>query len=130
VGGEERGDKSDGLQTSEFLDGLEHFEFASSIETIAGFDLGGGGAMAKHGLKAREGLLHKIRDRSGADLTSSADNSTAGGEDIEIGCSLETHFEVSQTVARIDDMSVRVDKTGKEGFAGGVDRGGCGEVGE
>ena len=102
--------------------GFEQTQFRCGLQAVAGLGFDGGRAVGEHAQKARAGLGDERLDAGGARGADGGDDSAAGCQDVEVLGTFEPHLVFLGPVAAPDDVRVRVDETGHDHAAGGVQR--------
>jgi len=121
VRGEQCGDDEDGTLLPEAGDHAQYLELGFAIEAVAGFGFERGGAEAEHPVAMAACRDEKFVLGGGAGELDSSQNASAGLGDLLVGGSGDALLELRGAVAGEDQMGVRVDKTGSDATAFGVD---------
>ena len=99
---------------------FEQTQLGGGLQTIACLGFGGGGASGEHAQQARPGLGHERLDGGAAGGVHGGDDASASCQDVEIMFAFQAHLELGSPVTAPDDMRVRIDKTGHDHAAGGI----------
>src|SRR5688572_9932896 len=110
VGGEKRGNNVDRVAAVMLGDDIEHFQLGRCVQSIPGFDLGGRSAACEHSVKPLGAVLHECLRRRFSRFSDGRDDAASALKDLKIIGTLDLHLEFIESVARIYDMRVRVDK--------------------
>ncbi len=110
-------DGSFGIQGQQ---GFEQTQLGGGLQTVACLGFGGGGAGREHAQQAGARLGHERLDRGAAGGMHGGDDAAARGQDVEVVLALQAHLKLGRAVTGPDDVRVRVDKTGHDHAAGGV----------
>ena len=100
--------------------GFEQAQLGGCLQTVACLGFGGGGTGGEHAQQARPGLGHERLDGGAAGGVHGGDDAAASCQDIEIMLAFQTQGELGSPVTAPDDMRVRIDKSGHDHAAGGV----------
>ena len=101
-------------------DGFEHFQFAGRGESIAGFDLDGGGTVGQHAIQARASLGHQLCEGCGAGGAHGGHDAAASGHNLHVGRAAHALLELGGPFAGPHNVGVGVHEAGADDFAGTV----------
>ena len=103
------------------LDGLERFQFAGEVETVAGFGFNGGCAVGGHFVERCQDMIGELFDGRFADAANAGADAATSGCDFFVVRTGDALFEVDQARCGEDGVGVGVDEAGKDDLAGAVD---------
>ncbi len=90
--------------------GAQHLELGAEIEAVAGLDLDGRDALARHGLRAARGGVDKLVFGSRTRRLHGGDDAAPCPRDLLIACPIGAHVPLMGAVAGEDQMGVAVDE--------------------
>ncbi len=113
----------------QFQKHLHLVQFRLGFQAVAGFGLGGGGAVAQQAVHACAGLVFEGFQAGLARGAHGGDDPAARRHDLQIGFALQPHFKFGGAVPGPYQMGVGVHKAGHHHLAARVQRRLIGEIG-